>query len=81
MHKNASERVVLGLRCFFYASQETLGTVIDICEYLCPPLGFREAKGFNNNQEMLMRIDLLGLWDHSSAACRGNSKTILKNSN
>lgn len=54
--------------------------MIDICEYPCTPLGFREAKGFNNNQEMFMRTDLLGPWDHSSVLCRGNSKTILKNS-
>lgn len=78
MHENASER-----RCFFYVSQETLGIRTDICEYPCPPSGFREAKGFNNNQEMLisyLRIDLLGLWNHSSVLCRGISKTILKNS-
>lgn len=38
--------------------------MIDNCEYPCPPLGFREAKSFDKNQEMLMRIDLLGMWDH-----------------
>lgn len=53
------------LRCFISVSQESVGIIKHIRgenEWL--PLGFREEKGFNDNQKMRMRTDLLGLWDH-----------------
>jgi len=43
-------------------------------------LRFQRRKKFNDSQKMHMRTDLLSLWDNSSVQCKGNSKTILKNS-
>lgn len=65
--KTLKKEMGYGLRRFLSVSEETVGIMKVICsknQWLS--LSFREHKDFNGNQELHMRIDLLGLWDHSS---------------